>query len=159
MTFPPTAGGKLEQDMHYGSPEWAIRYNTLRNTIEGMNGIAKDGAYAALGDPSPRRIRGVAAQSLFAALLLMATNIAAIASFLRQARPDGRGTLRRPRRRRRTTAPLGSWTPVVAARSGAPRGPEALVQAPLVEAAIFFRSVAPKKRLTDPEPRPGSRIL
>ena len=120
VTFPPTAGAKLAQRLHFGSQEWAATYHTLRNTIEGMNGIAKDGAYAALADPSRRRIRGVAAQSLFAALLLMATNINAITSFLRRARPDTHGTLRRPRRRRRTTTPLGNWAPTIATRGGAP---------------------------------------
>ena len=119
VTFPPTAGAKLAQTLHYGSTKWAATYHTLRNTIEGMNGIAKDGAYAALGDPSRRRIRGVAAQSIFTALLLTATNIAAISSFVRQALPDAGGTLRRPRRRR-TTPPVANWAPTVATRGGAP---------------------------------------
>jgi hypothetical protein len=45
----------------YGSPGWAATYHTLRNTIEGFNGIAKNGARAALGEADRRRIRGVAA--------------------------------------------------------------------------------------------------
>jgi hypothetical protein len=120
VTFPPEAGAKFLQDLHYGAPEWQARYSTLRNTIEGMNGIAKDSAYAALGEPSRRRIRGIAAQSVFTALLLMATNVKAIVSFLRHAIQDTTGVARRPRKRRRTSRSITEWTPTVVARSGAP---------------------------------------
>ena len=48
---------------------------TLRNTIEGLNGYAKDTAHQALAAPARRRIRGITACSLFTALLLMAANI------------------------------------------------------------------------------------
>ena len=47
----------------------------MRNTIEGLNGYAKDPAHQALAQPARRRVRGIAAQSLFTALLLMAANI------------------------------------------------------------------------------------
>jgi hypothetical protein len=103
-----------------GREEWAATYHTLRNTIEGINGVAKDGAYAALGDPRRRRIRGVAAQSVFAALLLMATNVKAIQSVLQRAVSDTAGVPRRPRKRRRTSRSVTEWTPTVVARSGAP---------------------------------------
>jgi hypothetical protein len=120
VTFPPDAGAKLRQTLHYGSPEWAAIYHTLRNTIEGMNGIAKDGAYAALGDPSRRRIRGVAAQSIFVALLFFAINVRAIRSFRERAVPHSDGVPRRHRRRRRTSRSISDWAPTVNARSGAP---------------------------------------
>ena len=80
-------------------------YATLRNSIEGMNGIAKNGAYAALGDADRRRIRGVAAQTILTALLLMATDLRKITSFIRKAVADPDGTLRTPRKSRRTTRP------------------------------------------------------
>ena len=94
----------------------------MRNAVEGFNGVAKDGAFAALGDPSRPRIRGTAPQTLFAALLLMAANIRSIDSFLRHALPDTTGTLRKRRKRRRATPPLSAWTPTVVARPGAPPG-------------------------------------
>ena len=47
----------------------------MRNTIEGLNGYAKDPAHQALAQPARRRVRGIAAQSIFTALLLMAANI------------------------------------------------------------------------------------
>jgi len=119
-TFPPEAAAKFAQDLHFGSTEWAGIYHTLRNAVEGINGIAKDGGYAALGDARRRRIRGVTAQSLFAALLLMATNMRAIRSFQHKALPDIHGTLRRRRKRRRATQPIAAWTPSVVARAGAP---------------------------------------
>jgi hypothetical protein len=119
-TFPPEVGAKLAQDLLYGIPKHAAVYASLRNAVEGMNGIAKDGGYAALADPTRRRIRGVAPQSLFVALLLMATNLRAIQSFLNHARPGADGVLRRPRKRRRTSPSLSYWTSKVAAWSGAP---------------------------------------
>ena len=70
VTVPPEAGAKFAQPLLYGSEEWQAAYATLRSTNEGMNGFMKDGAREALGDPHRRRIRGVAAQSVFVALLL-----------------------------------------------------------------------------------------
>lgn len=118
MTFPPEAGAKFLQKLHYGSPEWSAMYNTLRNTVEGFNGVAKDGAYAALGDARRRRIRGVAAQTLFAALLVFGINIRSIQSFLRHSVSDTNGCARRPRKR--TTRSIKEWQPTVDPRGGAP---------------------------------------
>ena len=70
ITIPPDAGARYRQDLPYGSPAWQARYATLRNTIEGLNGYAKDPAHQALGQPARRRVRGIAACSLFTALLL-----------------------------------------------------------------------------------------
>jgi hypothetical protein len=120
VTFPPEPGAKFLQLLHYGSPEWATTYHTLRNTVEGFNGIAKDGAHAALGDPERRRIRGVAAQTIFVALLVFAANVRAINSFCEHAVAGSDGVLRRPRKRRRTTPSITEWNPKVSARSGAP---------------------------------------
>ena len=51
------------------------------NTIEGTNGYLKDTAHEALACPGRRRVRGIAAQSVFVALLLMAANFRKIASY------------------------------------------------------------------------------
>jgi hypothetical protein len=75
-----------------------------------MNGYVKDGAREALDNPMRRRDRGVAAQSLFVALLLAAANIRKIETFLREQAAVEAGTLRRLPRRRRTRA-LGAWQP------------------------------------------------
>ena len=120
ITIPPEAGAKFAQQLPYGSPEWEAVYSTLRNTVEGINGMLKDGAHGALGDARRRRIRGVAAQSFFVALIVMAMNIRSIESFMRQALPDATGTLRRPRTRRRTSRDRATWTPRVIPRGGAP---------------------------------------
>jgi hypothetical protein len=122
ITVPPDAAAKLRHNLDYGLPEWSTTYHGLRNSVEGMNGVAKNGAYAALADPTRRRIRGVMAQSIFTALLIMATSINQIDSFLKNARPDSEGTLRRPRKRRRASRPLSDWSPSVTQRSGAPPG-------------------------------------
>jgi hypothetical protein len=61
----------------------------------------KDGAREALDDPERRRVRGVAAQSVFVALLPAAPNLRKIATFVQEQAAIEAGTLRRfPRRRR-----------------------------------------------------------
>jgi hypothetical protein len=119
ITLPPDTSAKLRQELHFGSAEWAARYSTLRNTIEGINGIAKDGAYSALADASRRRLRGVAAQSILVALLLFATNVRKIESFLIHSEPDEEGTPRKRRVRRRTTRPIETWRDPRASAAGA----------------------------------------
>src|SRR5665213_2378713 len=112
VTVPPEAGAKLAQPLLYGSEEWRAAYVTLRSTNEGMNGFLKDGAREALGDPQRRRIRGVAAQSVFVALLLCAANLRKIESFLAQRAAEAAGMVRR-RPRRRRTRDLDEWFPEV----------------------------------------------
>jgi hypothetical protein len=110
ITVPPEAGAKFAQPLLYGSDEWQAAYRTLRSTNEGMNGFLKDGAREALGDPQRRRIRGVAAQSVFVALLLLAANLRKIDRFLVDLAAVAAGTGRRRPRRRRTRA-LDQWLP------------------------------------------------
>ncbi len=75
ITIAPDTGARYRQDLPYGSPAWHQCYATLRNTIEGLNGYVKDPAHQALAQPGRRRVRGIGAQSVFTALLLMAANI------------------------------------------------------------------------------------
>jgi len=94
------------QALHYGSPEWQQMYSTARNTIEGMNGYVKDANHEALDQPGRRRVRGYAAQYLFAAVLVVSANIRKIQGFITKAAADGAGVVsivgkRRPRRRDR----------------------------------------------------------
>jgi hypothetical protein len=75
ITIAPDIGARYRQDLPYGTPAWHARYDTLRNTIESLNGFVKDPAHQALAQPARRRVRGIAAQSIFTALLLIAANI------------------------------------------------------------------------------------
>lgn len=102
ITIPPDTGARYRQDLPYGSPAWQARYATLRNTIEGLNGYAKDPAHQALGQPARRRTRGIAACSLFTALLLIAANIRKIRAW-RALTTDGKATAAQRARRRRTS--------------------------------------------------------
>jgi hypothetical protein len=100
ITIPPDAGARYRQDLPYASPAWHARYATLRNTIEGLNGYAKDPAHQALGQPGRRRVRGIAACSLFTALLLMAANIRKIRAWRALTDSTAAATAQRARRRR-----------------------------------------------------------
>jgi hypothetical protein len=102
ITIAPGTGARYRQDLPYGSPAWHARYATLRNTIEGLNGYAKDPAHQALAQPARRRVRGIAAQSIFTALLLAAANIRKIRAW-RALTPDEKDSITRRARRRRSS--------------------------------------------------------
>ncbi len=70
----------------------------------------KDGAREALDSPERRRVRGVAAQSVFVALLLAAANLRKIAAFVQEQAAIEAGALRRLPRRR-TSKAIGDWLP------------------------------------------------
>ena len=113
ITLPPAAGAKFAQPLAYGSDEWHAVYSTLRNTNEGMHGYLKDGAFEALHDPRRRRLLGVAAQSVQAALTVMAGNVRKIDSFLKEQARIEQAAIpnahKRPPRRR--TRSLATWLP------------------------------------------------
>ena len=67
---------------------------------EGLNGYAKDPAHQALAQPGRRHVRGIAACSLFTALLLIAANIRKIRAWRALTTSDQAGITRRARRRR-----------------------------------------------------------
>ena len=80
VTIAPDIGARFRQDLAFGTDEWARTYAAYRNTIEGLNGFMKDTAHEALQCPARRRVRGIAAQSVFVAILVMAANIRKIAA-------------------------------------------------------------------------------
>jgi hypothetical protein len=100
ITIAPDIGARYRQDLPYGTPAWHERYATLRNTIEGLNGYAKDPAHEALAQPARRRVRGIAAQSLFTALLLIAANIRKIRAWRAMTESDKTRITGRAQRRR-----------------------------------------------------------
>jgi len=100
ITIAPDIGARYRQDLPYGSPAWHRSYATLRNTIEGLNGLIKDPAHEALAQPARRRVRGIAAQSIFTALLLLAANIRKIRAWRALTARDKARIARRARRRR-----------------------------------------------------------
>jgi len=100
ITIPPDVGARYRQDLPYASPAWHKCYATLRNTIEGLNGYLKDPAHQALAQPGRRRVRGIAAQPVFTALLLAAANIRKIRAWRALTTRDKTRIARRARRRR-----------------------------------------------------------
>ncbi len=100
ITIAPDVGARHRQALPFASTQWARRYATLRNTIEGLNGFLKDPAHEALAQPARRRVRGIAAQSIFCALLLIAANLRKIRTF-RELVADERTTQVAERAKRR----------------------------------------------------------
>jgi hypothetical protein len=101
ITIAPDVGARHRQDLAYGTEEWRRTYATYPNTTEGTNGYVKDPAHESLQAPGRRRVRGIAAQSLFVGLLLMAANIRKIRAFRELvAHGDTHKTAERARRRR-----------------------------------------------------------
>lgn len=116
LTVPNSVGAKYRQPLPYGTEEHTNKYNTLRQAGEGMHGFSNDDAYQALGSPGKRRVRGIAAQTLFGGILLFAANLRKIRQFLEKAEVDAQGRLymvRPPRKAElgHTGAPPGAAPP------------------------------------------------
>jgi hypothetical protein len=110
VTVAPDIGARHRQDLAFGSEEWARTYATYRNTIEGLNGFAKDTAHESLAAPGRRRVRGIAAQSIFVALLLMAANFRKIATYRRLVANKATAAVAERARRRRVS--IADFAPV-----------------------------------------------
>ncbi|MFI6277527.1 hypothetical protein [Streptomyces sp. NPDC050988] len=74
ITIPPETGATLWQPLQNGSETWQRVYFRLRNSIEGMNGYAKEALRERLEEPGTRRIRGIAAQTILLAFQLAHAN-------------------------------------------------------------------------------------
>lgn len=110
ITVPPESGAKLWQPLQYGTEEWQRVYFRLRNSIEGINGYAKDPLHERLESGGTRRIRGIAAQAILVAFQLAHANKRKLAAWADAIALNGDHPRRRPTRRRKTK-PLGTWTP------------------------------------------------
>ncbi|WNZ10177.1 hypothetical protein [Streptomyces sp. 11x1] len=110
VTVPPEAAANLWQPLQYGSEAWQRVYFRLRNSIEGINGYAKDPLYERLEDAGTRRIRGIAAQTLLLAFQLAHANRRKLRAWADSIALHDDRPRRRPTRRRKTK-PLGTWTP------------------------------------------------
>lgn len=100
VTIAPDVGVRHRQELRFATDEWHERYATLRNSIEGLNGYLKDPCHEALSQPGRRRVRGIAPQSIFVTVLLMAANIRKIKGFREEK--AYRLKPQRPKRRRAT---------------------------------------------------------
>lgn len=104
MRIPWETGAKLAQELPHATPEWAAKYNALRNGVEGGNGQAKDATRAAINISGRRRLRGIAATSIAVAFQLFATAVQALRSFL-ETPPQKKARKRRKR-------PLSDYNPL-----------------------------------------------
>lgn len=119
ITVPPQAGANLCQPLQYGREAWQRIYFRLRNSIEGINGFAKDPLHEDLESSGTRRIRGIAAQTILLAFQLGHANRRKLANWADSVALNGNRPRRRPTRRR-ATKPLGAWTPKGYISSGSP---------------------------------------
>ncbi|WP_316771620.1 hypothetical protein [Streptomyces sasae] len=110
ITIPPESGANLWQPLQYGSEDWQRVYFRLRNSVEGINGFAKDPLHERLEDSGTRRVRGIAAQAILLAFQLAHANLRKLAAWADAIALNGDRPRRRPTRRRRTK-PIGTWTP------------------------------------------------
>ena len=83
---------RYRQELRYGTPQHLRVYKRLRQAQEGFHGFAKSHIVTALRDPEDRLVRGKAAQTLFAALLIAAASVAKVREFLENANEDDDGT-------------------------------------------------------------------
>lgn len=117
LTIPPDALSRYHQPKQYGTSEWHESYALLRNAIEGGNGHLKEASGPAIGDAGRRRIRGIAAQSVFVALGLFGLNLERINSFLMTCIVGKDGVLRtrakEKARLRRRVASIEDYAPVL----------------------------------------------
>jgi len=88
---------KVRQPLIFGTANHSGRYRSMRNSQEGFHGFSKDTAHEAIGDAGKRRKRGIAAQTLYAAMGLLAANLRKIVSFLDVVRETDDGQLWVPR--------------------------------------------------------------
>lgn len=112
------------QDLVFGTREHTDTYNALRQSQEGLHGFIKDEAKEALASPGKRRIRGLAAQSLFSAVLLAAAGIRKVRAFLARAKADENGDLYVERRERTGDHATSHLPPGTAESRGDPDPPE-----------------------------------
>lgn len=103
VTIAPDIGARHRQEIAFGTKEWASAYAIPRNTVEGWNGYLKDTAHEALAAPDRRRVRGIAAQSIFCAMLVMAGNLRKVGAY-RDLVADGALERVAARARRRRTS-------------------------------------------------------
>jgi hypothetical protein len=103
ITIAPDVGARFVQSLPFGSELWARHYATLRNTIEGWNGFAKDPAHEAIAQPARRRVRGIAAQGILVTLLFVAANLRKIETYEQQLIDRETVQARKRARRRRTS--------------------------------------------------------
>ncbi len=110
ITVPPEAGANLWQPLQYGRETWQRIYFRMRNSVEGINGFAKDPLHEDLESSGTRRIRGIAAQTVLLAFQLGHANRRKLTAWADAVAINGDRPRRRPTRRRETK-PLGTWTP------------------------------------------------
>ncbi|MET7538427.1 hypothetical protein [Streptomyces sp. NPDC005349] len=110
ITLAPAEGSKHWQALEYGGEQWQKVHFRLRNSVEGYNGYAKSPLAEAIEAAGGRRIRGIAARTVLLVFQLAHANQWKIKNWIDTLALSGE----RPRRRthhRRTTKPLGAWTP------------------------------------------------
>jgi len=84
VSFPMEAGLKHRQKLQEGTGAHYEIFTMLRNGVEGANAYTKDPAYQDIGEAGRRRVRGLGAQSLLVAMMVMAANLRKIGGFLEE---------------------------------------------------------------------------
>ena len=116
ITTTPSTGVRHFQENPFGSRKWQELYAKGRTAVDGMNGYLKNLSHQSLAAAVRRRVRGIAAQTIFVAMLLAAANLRKLSSLAEAGEPA------RYRARRRT--PRASATTGLPERARAESQPE-----------------------------------
>jgi hypothetical protein len=108
ITIPPGTGARYRQDLPYGTPAWHAHYAHLAQYHRRpQRAHQRHRPRGPRRPPRRRRVRGIAAQSIFTAPLLMAANLLLMAASIRKIRAwraltasGNPATAQRARRRR-----------------------------------------------------------
>jgi hypothetical protein len=102
------------QGFQYKSDEWEEFHDHARNSIESLNGGAKNDGQESIDSKARRRVRGFAAAAVFTAILLTQYNLRSIATFLKEeAIAEQSGKVTGPpakNQRRRDTGSVNPYT-------------------------------------------------
>ena len=109
VTFPMEVGLKHRQKLQEGTAAHYEIYTMLRNGVEGVNGFTKDPAYQDIGEAGRRRVRGLGAQSLLVAMMVMAANLRKIEGFLEKLASERPSARAKKAERRRPDISRSKW--------------------------------------------------
>ncbi len=111
VSVPDSFGAKFRQRLPYQTPEWRTAYPPPRNEMEGKNQYIKDALHEDIGNAGIRRYRGYGKQILAVAMLLAASNIRALRTYMSKTDATSDSPPPKPKRGRPKKPGLAGYRP------------------------------------------------